>query len=103
MSSRATEGKPVMSHTSGTLMYWNTHSGFGEIELDNEDHHVAVYRADLLRAGVRAPQIGDRFHPIFARLRGVLSRHFRIPGAFEANPPPSRHKLLQKSICFHIS
>src|SRR4051794_26067797 len=32
-----TEGEPVMPYISGTLMYWNTHSGFGEIELDNED------------------------------------------------------------------
>jgi cold shock CspA family protein len=62
MSSRATEGKPVMSHTSGMLMYWNAHTGFGEIELDNEDGRVTVYRADLLRAGVKAPQVGDRFH-----------------------------------------
>ena len=51
-----------MPHTSGTLMYWNAHTGFGEIELDNEDGRVTVYRADLLRAGVRAPQVGDRFH-----------------------------------------
>ena len=50
-----------MSFTSGTLVYWNTHSGFGEIELDNEDGRVTVYRFDLLRAGVRAPHIGQRF------------------------------------------
>jgi len=51
-----------MPHTSGILMYWNAHTGFGEIELDNEDGRVTVYRADLLRVGVKAPQVGDRFH-----------------------------------------
>ena len=51
-----------MSHASGSLVYWNAHTGFGEIELDNLDGRIAVYRTDLLRAGVKAPQIGDRFH-----------------------------------------
>lgn len=50
-----------MPHTSGSLVYWNAHTGFGEIELDNEDGRVAVYRTDLLRAGVKAPRVGDRF------------------------------------------
>ena len=58
----ATEGNLTMSFTSGTLVYWNTHSGFGEIELDNWGGRIGVYRSDLLRAGVKAPQIGDRFH-----------------------------------------
>jgi hypothetical protein len=43
-------------------MYWNAHTGFGEIGIDNGYDRVAIYRADLLRAGVRKPQIGDRFH-----------------------------------------
>jgi cold shock CspA family protein len=51
-----------MSDMSGTLTYWNAHTGFGEIELDKEDGRVTVYRADLLRAGVKVPQIGQRFH-----------------------------------------
>jgi cold shock CspA family protein len=51
-----------MSFTSGTLVYWNTHSGFGEIELDDRDGRIGIYRSDLLRAGVRAPLVGDRFH-----------------------------------------
>ena len=51
-----------MSFTSGTLVYWNTHSGFGEIELDNRDGRIGIYRSDLLRAGVKAPLVGDRFH-----------------------------------------
>ena len=50
-----------MSLTSGTLVYWNAHTGFGEIELDSEYRRVGIYRAELLRAGVKAPQIGDRF------------------------------------------
>jgi hypothetical protein len=58
----ATEGKLIMSFTSGTLVYWNTHSGFGEIELDNRDGRIGIYRSDLLRAGVKAPLAGDRFH-----------------------------------------
>ena len=58
----ATEGKLIMSFTSGTLVYWNTHSGFGEIELDNRDGRIGIYRSDLLRAGVKAPLVGDRFH-----------------------------------------
>ena len=52
----------MMSFTSGTLVYWNAHSGFGEIELDSEQGRVGIYRTDLLRAGVRAPLVGDRFH-----------------------------------------
>ena len=51
-----------MSFTSGTLVYWNTHSGFGEIELDDRDSRIGIYRTDLLRAGVKAPLVGDRFH-----------------------------------------
>jgi cold shock CspA family protein len=51
-----------MSFTSGTLVYWNTHSGFGEIEPDDRDGRIGIYRADLLRAGVKAPLVGDRFH-----------------------------------------
>jgi len=43
-------------------MYWNIHSGFGEIELDTKDGRIGIYRADLLRAGVKAPLVGDRFH-----------------------------------------
>ncbi len=58
----ATEGKLIMPFTSGTLVYWNTHSGFDEIELDNRDGRIGVYRTDLLRAGVKAPLVGDRFH-----------------------------------------
>ena len=58
----ATEGKLIMSFTSGTLVYWNTHPGFGEIELDNRDGRIGIYRTDLLRAGVKAPLVGDRFH-----------------------------------------
>lgn len=50
-----------MSLVSGTLVYWNAHTGFGEIELDSEYRRVGIYRAELLRAGVKAPQIGDRF------------------------------------------
>jgi hypothetical protein len=57
-----TEGKLMVSFTSGTLVYWNTHSGFGEIELDNRNGRIGIYRADLLRAGVKAPLVGDRFH-----------------------------------------
>ena len=51
-----------MSFTSGTLVYWNAHSGFGEIELDSGDSRIGIYRSDLLRAGVKAPLVGDRFH-----------------------------------------
>jgi hypothetical protein len=57
-----TKGGVAMSFTSGTLVYWNTHSGFGEIELDNRDGRIGIYRSDLLRAGVKVPLIGDRFH-----------------------------------------
>ena len=52
----------MMSFTSGTLVYWNAHSGFGEIDLDSGYDRVGIYRADLLRAGVKAPLVGDRFH-----------------------------------------
>jgi hypothetical protein len=58
----ATEGSLIMSFTSGTLVYWNIHSGFGEIELDSRDGRIGIYRSDLLRAGVKAPLVGDRFH-----------------------------------------
>ena len=43
-------------------MYWNAHTGFGEIELDDRDGRIGVYRADLLRAGIRTLQVGDHFH-----------------------------------------
>jgi hypothetical protein len=58
----AIEGKPKMSNTSGSLVYWNAHTGFGEIELDSEPGRVGIYRADFLKAGVKAPRVGDRFH-----------------------------------------
>jgi len=58
----ATEGKMMTSFTSGTLVYWNSHTGFGRIELDSEQGRIDIYRTDLLRAGVKAPMIGDRFH-----------------------------------------
>ena len=51
-----------MSFTSGTLVYWNIHSGFGEMDLDSGYGRVGIYRADLLRAGVKMPLVGDRFH-----------------------------------------
>jgi hypothetical protein len=50
-----------MSLIQGTLVYWNAHTGFGEIELDSEYRRIGIYRAELLRAGVKSPQIGDRF------------------------------------------
>jgi len=49
-------------HASGDLVYWNAHTGFGEINLDDGRGRIGIYRIDLLRAGVRRPQIGDRFH-----------------------------------------
>jgi hypothetical protein len=52
----------MTSFTSGTLVYWNSHAGFGQIELDSKQSRIGIYRTDLLRAGVKAPQIGDRFH-----------------------------------------
>ena len=52
----------MTSRTSGTLVYWNAHTGFGEIDLDSGYGRVGIYRADLLRAGVRRPQVGARFH-----------------------------------------
>ena len=58
----AAEGKMMTSFTSGTLVYWNSHTGFGQIELDSEQGRIDIYRTDLLRAGVRAPLVGDRFH-----------------------------------------
>ena len=58
----AIEGKMMTSFTSGTLVYWNSHTGFGQIELDSEQGRIDIYRTDLLRAGVRAPLVGDRFH-----------------------------------------
>ena len=58
----ATECELAMSFTSGTLVYWNTHFGFGEIELDDRDGRISIYRTDLLRAGVKVPLVGDRFH-----------------------------------------
>jgi cold shock CspA family protein len=51
----------MTSRTSGVLVYWNAHTGFGEIDLDRKHGRIGIHRADLLRAGVRKPQIGDRF------------------------------------------
>jgi len=48
--------------TSGDLVYWNAHTGFGEIDLDDGCGRIAIYRADLLRAGIRIPQVGNRFY-----------------------------------------
>jgi hypothetical protein len=56
-----TERKAMTSPTSGALVYWNAHTGFGEIDFDSGEGRVGIYRADLLRAGVKAPQVGDRF------------------------------------------
>ena len=47
---------------SGDLVYWNAHTGFGEIDLDDGCGRIGIYRVDPLRAGVRKSQIGDRFH-----------------------------------------
>jgi hypothetical protein len=52
----------MTSFTSGTLVYWNSHTGFGQIELDSEQSRIDIYRTDLLRAGVKTPLVGDRFH-----------------------------------------
>lgn len=52
----------MTSRTSGALLYWNAHTGFGEIDLDSGHGRVAIYRTDLSRASVRVPQVGDRFH-----------------------------------------
>src|SRR3954451_24323252 len=54
----ATEGKVMTSFTSGTLVYWNSHTGFGQIELDSEQGHIDIYRTDLLRAGHLVARIG---------------------------------------------
>ena len=51
----------MASHTSGALVYWNAHTGFGEIELDSGHGRVGIYRADLLRSGMKEPRVGDRF------------------------------------------
>ena len=51
-----------MSLTSGAFVYWDAHTGFGEINLDSGYGRVGIYRADLLRVGVRTPQVGDRFY-----------------------------------------
>src|SRR4051794_19437584 len=51
----------MVSHTSGALVYWNAHTGFGEIDLDSGHGRVGIYRADLLRSGMKEPQVGDRF------------------------------------------
>ena len=51
----------MTSRASGDLVYWNAHTGFGKIDLDDRDGRIGVYRADLLRAGVRRPHVGDRF------------------------------------------
>jgi cold shock CspA family protein len=50
------------SRTSGALVYWNAHTGFGEIDFDDGHGRVGIYRADLLKAGIRKPRVGDRFH-----------------------------------------
>ncbi len=42
-----------MSRASGDLVYWNAHTGFGEIDLDDGDGRIGIYRADLLRVCVR--------------------------------------------------
>ena len=52
----------MTSFTSGTLIYWNSHTGFGEIELDGKQSRIGIYRTDLSRAGIKAPLVGDRFH-----------------------------------------
>ena len=52
----------MTSHASGDLVYWNEHTGFGEIDLDEGQGRIAIYRADLLRAGVKTPRVGDRFY-----------------------------------------
>ncbi len=52
----------MTSRTSGELVYWNAHTGFGEIDLDKGEGRVGVYRADLLSAGVKTPRVGDRFY-----------------------------------------
>lgn len=47
----------------GALVYWNAHTGFGEIDLnDGENGRVGVYRRSFLNAGITEPQVGDRFH-----------------------------------------
>jgi hypothetical protein len=52
----------MTSRVSGDLVYWNAHTRFGEIDLDDRRSRAGIYRADLLRAGIRTPQVGDRFH-----------------------------------------
>jgi hypothetical protein len=52
----------MTSRTSGALVYWNAHTGFGEIDLDSGYGRIGIYRVDLLRAGIRKPQVGHRFH-----------------------------------------
>jgi hypothetical protein len=52
----------MTSRTSGALVYWNAHTGFGEIDLDSGYGRIGIYRVDLLRAGVKRPQVGARFH-----------------------------------------
>jgi hypothetical protein len=53
----------MTSRASGDLVYWNAHTGFGEIDLDDGcQRRIGIYRVDLLRAGVRRPKVGDRFH-----------------------------------------
>ena len=55
-------GGAMTSRAFGDLVYWNAHTGFGEIDLDDGRGRIGIYRADLLRAGIRTPQVGDRFH-----------------------------------------
>ena len=52
----------MTSRTSGALVYWNAHTGFGEIDLDSGHGRVGIYLADLLGAGVRVPRVGERFY-----------------------------------------
>ena len=47
----------------GALVYWNAHTGFGEIDpRDGEHGRVGVYRKNFLYAGIKEPQVGDSFH-----------------------------------------
>ena len=64
----------MTSRMSGALVYWNAHTGFGEIDFDDGYGRVGIYRADLLRVGVRKPQVGARFHfNIGITVNGVMA------------------------------
>jgi hypothetical protein len=52
----------MTSRASGNLVYWNAHTGFGEIDLADGRGRIGIYRADLLRAGIRTLQVGGHFH-----------------------------------------